>query len=353
MTATTHPFPLPLLLAAVLASALFTNGAEPARWRGAMISPAASADDLLALRRLGANHVRWQLTWAGFPNSPADSASPEAYDQWLQGVLAHVDEALPVCEKAGFRVCLDLHTPPGGRDKSYNCRLFQEAKCQDQFVAVWRMMARRYQGRSAIAAFDLLNEPVQGEVAPDCVPWRELALRAARAIREIDPGRTLVYEPAPWAKASAFKALEPLPLENVIYSFHFYLPMDFTHQGVHGRPMGPEYPGVIGKKDWNKQTMRAAVAAVVDFQRKRKVPIYVGEFSAARWARGGNLWLRDALDLWEELGWSWAYHAFREADVWSPEHDAIPDHKTRSPTPTERQRLLSSYFSRNLSGVRR
>ena len=247
-----------------------------------------------------------------------------------------------------MQVCLDLHTPPGGRDSSYNCRLFQTANHQKHFVEVWKKMARRYKDKKAIVAFDLMNEPVcPDQPEPGCAGWAELALRAGYAIRAIDPGRTLVFEPAPWANPSAFDKLKPLPLSNVIYSFHFYYPMEFTHQGIHGRPGDIVYPGVINGKEWNQEAMRKAIARVVAFQEKHKTPIYVGEFSAARWAPNGNLWLRDALDIWEEMGWSWSYHAFREADVWSPEHDAIPTSKVRTPSPTERLLLLSSYFARN------
>jgi hypothetical protein len=85
------------------------------RLRGAMKGLWPAADDLIALRTLGANHVRWQLTWQGFPRSAADHASLADYDKWLESALGHLDKLLPVCSNIGLHVYLDLHTPPARR----------------------------------------------------------------------------------------------------------------------------------------------------------------------------------------------------------------------------------------------
>ena len=31
------------------------------------------------------------------------------------------------------------------------------------------------------------------------------------------------------------------------------------------------------------------------------------------------MWIRDCIDILEEYGWDWSYHAFREWDGWSVE----------------------------------
>lgn len=338
---------MPRFLCSLVALVLTTCplfAADAPRLRGAMLGGKPSADDLAALRSRGANHGRYQLIWGGFPRSPADSASPAEYDRWLDGALAHLDGLLPVCDRLGLKLYLDLHTPPGGRNDRHDCRLFEQPRLQEQFVAVWQKLARRYKGKPAVVGFDLLNEAVEGRVAAGCERWPPLALRAARAIRAIDPDRTLVYEPAPWASAAAFAGLKPLPLDNVVYSFHYYLPMEFTHQGVFNRPRGVRYPGTIAGQKWDRARIRQTVEPVIAFQKAHGVPVYVGEFSAARWAPGGNEWLADVLAVWEEQGWPWAYHAFREWDGWSPEHGTDPADRRRSATPTDRDKLLRAAF---------
>jgi len=53
------------------------------------------------------------------------------------------------------------------------------------------------------------------------------------------------------------------------------------------------------------------------------------------------------IDLFEEYGWDWSYHAYREWDGWSVEHG--PDPQDHSPTekPTRRKTLLLRWFAQN------
>jgi len=43
--------------------------------------------------------------------------------------------------------------------------------------------------------------------------------------------------------------------------------------------------------------------------------MYIGEFSAIRWAPDGSAYryLKDLIDVFEAHGWDWSYHAFRES----------------------------------------
>jgi hypothetical protein len=144
----------------------------------------------------------------------------------------------------------------------------------------------------------------------------------------------------------------PIHVSGVVYSVHFYLPMAFTHQGVlPGVPMGPVYPGVIDGRLWDKSAIRAALAPVADYAKRFNVTIYVGEFSAVRWAAGSDQYIADVLSVLEENNWDWTYHAFREWQGWDPEIGADPNVSTPAPTPTPRLRLLQAALSKNISPV--
>ena len=67
--------------------------------------------------------------------------------------------------------------------------------------------------------------------------------------------------------------------------------------------------------------MRGALRPVREFQLRHGARIYCGEFSAVAWASGAEEYLRDCIDLFEEYGWDWTYHAFREWPGWSVEHE--------------------------------
>lgn len=179
--------------------------------------------------------------------------------------------------------------------------------------------------------------------------WRELATEATRAIRAIDPGKPVVFEPSPWGGPEGFDALVPLDADRVIYSFHMYKPHQFTHQGVYGSEANLVYPGVIAGRHWDKEALREGMRAAIDFQEEFNVHIYVGEFSAIRWAPEGSAYryLRDVIELFEEYGWDWSYHAFREWDGWSVEHGAVKGDRRRSATRTDRETLLKDWFRNN------
>jgi endoglucanase len=322
---------------------------ETPRLRGVMVNPfTLTADDLNVLARVWkANHVRWQLTWGGFPHSPADRALRASYDSWLDLQLAHLDELLPICEQLGIHVLIDLHTPPGGRDEASVCRIFQEKKLQDHFLAVWDRLARRYANQAAIWGYDLVNEAVEGVVANGLLDWQTLARDTTRRVRAIDPNHAIIVEPAPWGSPSALDQFEPLDTPGVVYSVHMYLPHNYTHQGVHGSPVGVSYPGPVSGLSWNKNQLRRALEPAIAFQRDYHVPIYIGEFSAIRWAPGARDYIRDVIEVFEEHGWDWAYHAFREWDGWSVEHGPNRYEHKRADAPTDRETLLRSWFNRN------
>ena len=326
------------------------KGHDLPRLRGAMISTDVQESDLVTLgKEWGANHVRWQLTWGGFPHSPADNGDLVAYDAWLEGALKHVDKLLPVCNRLGIKVVIDLHTAPGGRDAAGACRLFQEKRFQDNFLGWWQKIALRYRGNKAIWGYDLFNEPSEGEVSEGCLNWQQLATAAARVVRKIDPDHAIIVEPEPGGGVEALSSLDPLPVPGVVYSVHMYRPHTFTHQGVYDGPMGVHYPGMIDGRQWDKEELRRTFKPVLDWQRDYGVLIYIGEFSAIRWAPDDSAcrYLKDCIDLFEENGWDWAYHAFREWDGWSVEHGSDKSIKTPSITQTDREKLLRSWFEKN------
>ena len=82
------------------------------------------------------------------------------------------------------------------------------------------------------------------------------------------------------------------------------------------------------------------------FQEKYGAKIYVGEFSAVCWAPDAEKYLEDVISVFEEYGWDWTYHAFREWPGWSVECEG-PDADHFAPSADNpRKRVL-------LRGLRR
>ncbi|MGC8828797.1 MAG: glycoside hydrolase family 5 protein [Verrucomicrobiia bacterium] len=342
----------PLTITNYKPSEIMYKGHNLPRLRGTMIGTRLTTNDFITLgKEWNANHVRWQLTWGGFPHSPADDGDLEKYDKWLSGELERIDRMLPVCREAGILVLIDLHTPPGGRNRASECMIFQDKKFQESFLKWWEQIARRYKGEKTIWGYDLMNEPVSGAVIGEgCLDWNELALEAAKRIRAIDPEHAIIVEPEPWGDPKSIDNIEPLPVPGIVYSVHMYRPHKFTHQGVYDTNSGIAYPGVIDGKYWDKSQLRKELEQTRAFQKKYNVHIYIGEFSAIRWAPGKSAYnyLSDLIDIFEEYGWDWCYHAFREWEGWSVEHGQDKSVRTKSPQRTDREELLRFWFSKNM-----
>lgn len=326
---------------------LFTGHDQP-RLRGVMSPNVFRDDDLRVLgREWKANVIRWQLTRAwGRPGTDRDLAE---YDRWLDGRLAELDQVLAACRRYGLKAVIDMHSPPGGRYPNHDLAIFNEPLYQDHWVAVWEKIARRYQGNPAVWGYDLINEPVQNVPSPAGVAdYLGAQVRAAKAVRVIDPQVPVFIEATDWDSATGYQELEPVDVPRLIYQVHVYVPGEFTHQGVHGEWKPATYPGKIGAIQWDKAQLRKALQPVRDFQLAYHVQIYVGEFSAIRWAPGAAAYLRDCIELFEEYGWDWTYHAYREWDGWSVEHGSDPLDHQPSKQPTDRQQLLMEWFGKNV-----
>ena len=222
----------------------------------------------------------------------------------------------------GMKVCVDLHSTPGGvRAGDRATAMLYDERLADAYVETWQRIATRFSGHPALYCYDLVNEPKQ--VAFASASYWDIQRRAAEVIRAIDSATPIIVESNISASPTAFAYLQPLPMDNVIYQLHMYAPGDYTHQGV-GRPLEKDGRPLVwpdSARGWDIDWLRRALAPVREFQTRHRCRIYVGEFSAAAWAPGADQYLRDCIGIFEEYGWDWTYHAFREWPPWSVEHE--------------------------------
>jgi len=332
------------------------------RLRGVQVSAQIGEDELRLLsQEWNVNVIRWWLIRLRAQVAGVDLLDLDLYDKWLDGELKKLDAALPLCEKYGLCVVVDLHSPPGGglAPGGYTGSgesLFTNAACQKKFIAVWERIARRYRNSKAIWGYDLANEPIEREAAEDRMDWEELATNAAKAIRAIDPDRAIILEPAGGFSPSGLLRFKPIDVPNVVYSVHMYQPSAFTHQGtLEQRAKQPwvkkyVYPGEVEGKLWDKAALEAALKPAIDFQKRYGKHIFIGEFSAVRWAPDNSAYryLQDLIEIFEEHEWDWTYFIFRTGwNGMSVEHG--PDKEDRKPAaqPTDRQKLLCEWFAKN------
>ena len=306
--------------------------------RGCMLPVRATTeDDIATLASWGATMARFQIA------RRSDNADLADYSAWVDSRLDNLEDVLRWAGAHGMKICVDLHVTPGGSGAiSRGQNMFYDERYATAFVETWRRIATRFRGHPAVYGYDLVNEPLQTCRAQ--IDYWTIQRRAAEAIREIDPVTPIIVEANHWATPDAFAYLSPLAMDNVIYQIHVYDPHKFTHQGVGDNPIGPKWPDP--DKKWTREHLRDVLRPVREFEARHHARIYVGEFSAAAGAKGAENYLRDCIALFNEYGWDWTYHAFREWDWWSVEHEG-PDPKHMVPAAdTPRKRILLEGFSR-------
>ena len=256
--------------------------------------------------------------------------------------LAYVERILLRGNRLGFRVILVLLATPWGNQSDY----WEQPKLKADIVKKWGQIAQRLKAFPALVAYDLINEPVVPQTLVNRsaqTQWHELADAIARELRRVDPDTPLMIEPTPWGLPSSFWRTEPLDMKGLVYSFHFYEPREFTHQGLPDQSSAMTYPSAA----WDKAQLFQAMAEARRFAATHKVPMFVGEFSCVRWAPAGSCprYLADAIAVFEAEGWGWAYHCWRCYQGWDAEvPETVPQAQREGHLPKQRRSDSPSFL---------
>ena len=329
----------------------YTKRVDTGISRRGVMSPAWSRlteQDIHDLAKWNVNLIRYQIV-DGCP----DVKDIATYKKWFNSALDHLEKLMPLLKKYDIQVIVDMHHVVGGRcgkagklDPSHFWAM-EDPKYRNAFVQIWKDTAKRFKGNTQIYAFDLCNEPIQHGKA--MFSFWDLQYDTAKAIRKIDPEVPIMVESNHMANPIFFE-MQPMPLKNIIYSIHMYAPGDYTHQGVNDTSYTKQFYAKrydYRNSGWDRARLAKAMEAVRKFQQQYGAKIQVGEFSVAIWAPGGASYLNDLVSIFEEYKWDWTYHAFREWDGWSLEHEGTPDAMTKATTPTDRLQTMLKYWQKN------
>lgn len=197
--------------------------------------------DYQRVHQMGMNAVRFYMNYKTFE----DDANPYTYKQtgwdWI-------DQNISWAKAHHVYLILNMHVPQGGFQSNGNGgALWNDPENQKRLKTLWYHIAKRYANEPTIAAFDLLNEPV---VTSSISQWQHLAQDIIDTIRTVNNNQMIVVERvnavgSDWSSNSDMNFFD-LTGENIAYEFHFYLPMEFTHQGASWispvPPTGQTYP---------------------------------------------------------------------------------------------------------------
>jgi len=282
--------------------------------------------DFQLIRSLGFDHVRLSID----PEPLIDNQQLGSLR--LEG-MGRLDKTVKQITDAGLNVVLDIHP-----EENWKALLVHGDENTERFCAFWSTFAGHYAATDPEKVFfEVMNEPT----LEDLYRWQGIQARAVARIRLVAPHHTVIATASMYSGIDNLLALEPVRDENVIYTFHDYNPMWFTHQGatwgsegwvfVRGVPY-PSTPenvqAILGQEPderermwlqrygwdrWDAARVGAEVAAMSEWAQRRGVPLYCGEFGVYKAyadPKARATWISDMRTALESkhIGWAmWDY----------------------------------------------
>ncbi|MBQ2184890.1 MAG: cellulase family glycosylhydrolase [Lachnospiraceae bacterium] len=144
----------------------------------------------------------------------------------------YIDFALNMCRKYGLNMILDLHRTPGYSFDPFHGEkgFFESEEYQNIFYDIWEHFAQRYGQNTDILTFELLNEVTKKEYNDK---WNEVSVECIKRIRQFAPDIRIIVGGYYNNSLEAVKDLALPYDDNIVYTFHCYEPLIFTHQGAY------------------------------------------------------------------------------------------------------------------------
>lgn len=246
-------------------------------------------DDISLMAQMNMQTLRLPVCFSAWENGVAP------YDIDSTKYFAAIDSFLVWTNAQNMKLIIDFHH---GRLSSANA-----ATEIPRIADIWRQVAQRYASTNPEKVFfEVYNEPWD----VDSTTWRTAANAFVTAIRAQAPQHSIIVGGSDWNSISGLQSFYPLGDSNIIYTFHFYAPMIFTHQGAtwagnaaatQGIPfpynaatmpvMNPLTAGTWGENAYNTYgtygnvaTLANAVGAAKNWSNVHQLPIYCGEWGS-------------------------------------------------------------------------
>ncbi|MDO4620367.1 MAG: cellulase family glycosylhydrolase [Lachnospiraceae bacterium] len=292
-------------------------------------------EDIAYIATLGFDHVRVPVDYNVLEDEEGNI---------LETGFEYLMRCREWCEEYGLHMLIDLHECYGYsfdplKKNMDRRKFFYDEELQERFLKLWTNIAERFKDYQDMVAFEPLNEVVLVEVTE---AWNQLVKKYIARIRTITPDVYIVIGGVDYNNVLSVKLLDPPADDKIVYNFHCYEPMIFTHQGAYWmeefpsdyritypqpvevyqaettrilhattgtlfldevKEMGPDYFNII---------IRDAVTAA----EKYDVPLYCGEYGVIDLADNPSKinWLRDIHTAFNRYGIGRSLWNYKEKD---------------------------------------
>ena len=290
-------------------------------------------EDFAVIRSWGADHVRLPIDYNLLEE--ADGTPIEAGYERLERVVGW-------CQAQNLNMVLDLHKTagfsfdPGEKEAGF----FESEAYQERFYRLWENIARHLGHHADMLAFELLNEITEKEYGE---LWNRISHKCIRRIRQYAPDTVILVGGYYHNSAVAVRDIAAPYDDRIVFNFHCYEPLIFTHQGAHWMPgmdlnfripvsatfgemddashkMSAE--SCAGLNNWPADTTLTTeyfedfMADAVRAAERYDVPLYCGEYGVIDRARPEDalVWFTRIHGAFEKYGIGRAAWSYREMD---------------------------------------
>ena len=297
-----------------------------------------------------AQQVPTQLKNAGFelvrlPVSPVPLLDVED-EPHRQTMFSRFAVAIDDMLKANLNVVFDLHVTDGGGPWDNKALT---ADLEDPHFRAYVKMVRSVaqflsQYDASKVAFEPFNEPPE-----PCNKWPAFQKELLAAIRAAAPKLTVILTGACWGSLDGLQELHSSDYDdNTIYTFHYYEPFLFTHQGAWFSSLFVRYlsrvpyPPTVDRTDEFLAMVKQRVAADTPVDEEGKAKI-VAEASKYLRSYFGQRQDRDFIQRMVSTASQWAErNRVSPQRIWVGEFGALGDvYGYRAAAPEDRQRWFS------------
>ena len=221
--------------------------------------PALRDSDIVDIAAKGFTTVRFPARFAGHQQLTAPYTIDPAF-------LDRAEHIVDLARAEGLRVILDNH--------NYDELMANPTAEHDRFVALWKQVAERFEDKDADVWFELMNEPYGNLTNAQLTG---LYADALAEIRTTNPTRAVVVGGQSYSGINSLATFTVPDDPNLIATFHYYDPFNFTHQGAPW--IDPVMPtGVTYGSAADASQLAADVQKARDYMARTGRPLFLGEY---------------------------------------------------------------------------
>ena len=259
--------------------------------------------DFAAIASWGLDHVRIPVDYNVLENDDGN---------YREDGFGHLSRALGWAEKYGLNAVIDLHKTAGFSfdGGEHEAGFFESEALQERFYRLWEEIAKRFGKLHERVAFELLNEVTD----PGYIDvWNRVSVECIRRIRKFAPD-TLILVGSYWNNSAyGVKDLAEPYDGKVVYNFHCYSPMKFTHQGATwavGLDQSARY--TFDELDITPDMFEKEFAPALKHAKECGADIYCGEYGVIETAKPEDVvkWFKTINEVFEKHGIAraaWSY----------------------------------------------